>query len=255
MSVKYTCFKDKVAIVTGAGGGIGLSIAIELLRQGAYVAMIDLKEEPPIESDFKARATYYRVDLVENEKVGKSINDMYEKYDRLDYLANVAGVILFGKDKSMVDIDLDLWDKVMAINLKSMAHAVRHAVPLMQKNGGGAMVHFSSVQAVRGDKSPQDAYQCSKAGVIALSKSLAMQYAAEGIRSNAILPGITDTPMQARFKEDPSIKEAFAHAIPLGRVAEPQEMAHAALFLLSDAASYITGIELIVDGGLLLKYY
>lgn len=254
MSVKYTCFKKKVAIVTGAGGGIGLSIAVELLRQGSYVGMIDLKEEPAIETGLKARATYYRVDLVENEKVRKAINNMYEKYGRIDYLANVAGVLLFGKDKSMVDINLDLWDKVMAINLKSMVHIVRHAVPLMQKTGGGSMVHFSTVQAVRGDSSPQDAYQCSKAGVIALSKSLAMQYAAEGIRSNAILPGATDTPLQTRFIEDPSIKEAFAQAIPLRRVAEPEEMASAALFLLSDAASYITGIELPVDGGLLLKY-
>ncbi|MGD8725419.1 MAG: SDR family NAD(P)-dependent oxidoreductase, partial [Desulfobacterales bacterium] len=188
MSVEYTCFEDKVAIVTGAGGGIGLSIAIELLRQGAYVGMFDIKEQPPIASDLKARASYYQVDLVENEKARKSINDIYAKYDRLDYLANVAGVLFFGNDKGMVDIDLDLWDKVMAINLKSMVHVVRHAVPLMQKTGGGAMVHFSTIQAVRGDEIPQDAYQCSKAGVIALSKSLAMQYAAEGIRSNAILP-------------------------------------------------------------------
>jgi len=254
MKVTYKCFKDKVAIVTGAGGGMGLAIAVQLLQQGAYVGMIDVKDEPELTADLKKNATYFQVDLTDNQSVGDSIAEMYAKFDSLDYLVNVAGVLLFGKDMGMVDIDLDLWDKIMAINLKSMVHTVRHSVPLMKKTGGGAMVHFSTIQALRGDSSPQDAYQCSKAAVLGLSKSVAMQFAQDGIRSNVILPGITDTPLQERFKEDPGIKEAFGQAVPLGWVAEPEDMAHATLFLLSDAASYITGTDLPVDGGLLLKY-
>jgi 3-oxoacyl-[acyl-carrier protein] reductase len=254
MQVTYKCFENKVAIVTGAGGGMGLAIAVQLLQQGAYVGMFDVKDEPELTADLKKKATYFQIDLTDNEAVGRSIEGMYTKCDRIDYLVNVAGVLLFGKDMGMVDIDLDLWDKVMAINLKSMVHTVRHSVPLMKKSGGGAMVHFSTIQALRGDSSPQDAYTCSKAAVLSLSKSVAMQFAHNGIRSNVILPGITDTPLQERFREDPGIKEVFAQAVPLGCVAEPDQMADATLFLLSDAASYITGTDLPVDGGLLLKY-
>jgi len=123
----------------------------------------------------------------------------------------------------------------------------------MRKQGGGAMVHFSTVQCLRGDSIPQDAYAASKAGVGAISKSLAMQLAKEGIRSNTIFPGLTLTPMQARWNT-PEKVAAVGEYIPMGRVGKPQELASAALFLLSDGASYITGIELIVDGGILLKY-
>jgi len=254
MQVKYNCFKNKVAIVTGAGGGMGLAIAVQLLQQGAHVGMIDVKDEPELAADVRQNATYFQIDLTHDDAVGRSIDQMYAKYGRMDYVANVAGVLLFGKDVSMVDIDLDLWDQVMAINLKSMVHTVRHSVPLMKKSGGGAMVHFSTIQALRGDARPQDAYMCSKAAVLSLSKSVAMQFARDNIRSNVILPGITDTPLQERFREDPGLKDAFGEAVPLGWVAAPEHMANAALFLLSDAAGYITGIDLPVDGGLLLKY-
>lgn len=148
---------------------------------------------------------------------------------------------------------MDVWDQVFAINLRSIALTSRAAVPLMRKTGrGGAMVHFSTIQWLRGDPKPQDAYQASKAGVCALSKSLAMQLAAEGIRSNAICPGMALTPLQARWDNEEVLK-AVADYTPLGRIGTPQDMANAALFLLSDAASYITGIELAVDGGLLMR--
>ena len=112
------------------------------------------------------------------------------------------------------------------------------------------MVHFSSIQCLRGDEVPQDAYQVAKAGILALSKSIAIQFAPDRIRSNVILPGPTESPMQARWQAEPAMKHRTASAVPLGRVGTPQDMAEACLFLLSDRASYITGTELIVDGGL-----
>jgi 3-oxoacyl-[acyl-carrier protein] reductase len=174
------------------------------------------------------------------------------RFGRLDYLANIAGVLWFGRDASLLDMDLRIWDQVFAINLKSMVHTARAVVPHMRKAGGGAMVHFSTIQCLRGDPVPQDAYSTSKAGVGALSRSLAMQLAADGIRSNAIYPGPTLTPMQERWNTAEKIA-AVGRWVPLGRVANPEDLANPALFLLSDAASYITGIDLVVDGGVLLK--
>jgi 3-oxoacyl-[acyl-carrier protein] reductase len=123
----------------------------------------------------------------------------------------------------------------------------------MQKSGGGALVHFSSIQCLRGDDRPQDAYQVAKAGILALSKSIAIQFALQNIRSNVILPGPTESPMQARWQEAPDMKHRTASAVPLGRVGTPEDMAEACRFLLSDRAAYITGTELIVDGGMMAR--
>jgi 3-oxoacyl-[acyl-carrier protein] reductase len=242
-------FTNKTAIVTGAGGGMGLNIARDLLAAGAHVTMIDLKPEPPADLP-NGRARYLIGDVTEDTFVFKAVAQAFQETGRLDYLVNAAGVLWFGRDKSLVEIDLDLWDKILAIDLKSMVITARHAVPFMQKTGGGAMVHISSIQCLRGDDKPQDAYQASKAGMLALSKSLAIQFAADKIRSNCILPGPVESPMQDRWRENPSQKNAVAGAVPLGRVGTTQDMSDAVLFLLSDKASYITGTELIVDGGL-----
>lgn len=160
---------------------------------------------------------------------------------------------MFGKDESALDIDLDIWEQVMAVNLKSMVHTARHVVPHMRERNSAAMVHFSSTQCLRGDFAPQDAYQAAKAGVIAFSKSLAIQLAGANIRSNVIVPGPCASPMQERWEKNPASKTATAEAIPLARVGEVEDMANACLFLLSDKASFITGTELLVDGGLLAR--
>jgi len=252
-------FAGKVAVVTGAGGGMGLNIAKDLLSEGTNVTLLDLKDEPEGLDGGPGEALYLQGDLTDDGYVRKAIEQTFETQGRLDYLVNAAGVLWFGKDKSMVDIDLDVWDQVVTIDLKTMVHTCRHAVPLMKRTGpdkpdpGGAMVHIASIQALRGDDSPQDAYQASKAAMISLSKSLAIQFASDKIRSNTVLPSGTYSPMQARWDENPEQMAAFSKAVPLGRVGTTQDMANATLFLLSDKASFITGTELLVDGGVLAK--
>jgi NAD(P)-dependent dehydrogenase (short-subunit alcohol dehydrogenase family) len=245
-------FRGRAAVVTGAGGGMGLEIARRILDAGGSVVAIDVKPRPA-ELPESERCLYAQGDLTDEAFVGKAVDEAAHKFGRIDYLANVAGVLWFGRDASLLSMDLGVWDQVFQINLKSMVHTARAVVPHMRKQGGGAMVHFSTVQCLRGDSIPQDAYAASKAGVGAISKSLAMQLAEEGIRSNTIFPGLTLTPMQARWNT-PEKVAAVGEYIPMGRVGTPRELAQAALFLLSDGASYITGIELIVDGGILLKY-
>lgn len=245
-------FSNRAAVVTGAGGGMGLAIAKGIHAAGGSVLAIDVKERPG-ELEEGARLIYARGDLTDAGFVDRAVAAAASAFGRLDYLANVAGVLWFGRDASLLDMDLAVWDQVFSINLKSMVHTARAVVPHMRRAGGGAMVHFSTIQCLRGDSIPQDAYAASKAGVGALSKSLAMQLASHGIRSNAIFPGLTLTPLQSRWDSEEKVASIGAH-IPLGRVGQPDELANAALFLLSDGASYITGIDLVVDGGVLLKY-
>ena len=246
-------FVDKTAVVTGAGGGMGYRIACDLLLRGARVLMFDIKPPPAEVPGDSAQSIYVQGDLTDEAAVAAACARAIDEFGGIDCLANVAGALWFDRDRSALDIDLAVWDQVLAINLKSMVHTARHAVPGMRARGGGAMVHFSSTQCLRGDPAPQDAYQAAKAGVIALSKSLAIQLAGERIRSNVILPGPTESPMQDRWQKSPDVRNATARAIPLGRVGTVEDMSSACLFLLSDRASFITGTELLVDGGLLAK--
>ncbi len=244
-------FAGRNAFVTGAGGGMGLAIARGLLDEGCAVTGFDLKPCPEVFDGRPAQAAYVRGDLTDDALVNRAVEEAFTRHQRLDYLVNAAGVLLFGEDRSAADVDLALWDRVMDINLKSVVHTCRHAIPHLRRSGGGAMVHIGTIQCLRGDAAPQDAYQASKAGVSALSKSLAVQLAGHRIRSNVIHPGPTLSPMQQRWYDDPQAAAEVAEAVPLGRLGTPQDIAHAVLFLLSDAASYITGTELIVDGGLM----
>jgi NAD(P)-dependent dehydrogenase (short-subunit alcohol dehydrogenase family) len=242
---RWEGFVGRTAVVTGAGGGMGLQIASQLIAAGATVAGMDVKERPDALDD----ALYYQGDVSDDGFVRQTIGSAYAETGQLDYLVNAAGVLWFGRDRSLLEIELEVWNRVIAINLTGCMLSARHAIPLMQKSGGGAIVHFSSTQCLRGDDQPQDAYQVAKAGILALSKSIAIQFAKDRIRSNVILPSATESPMQARWEKDPELKRRTAEGVPLGRVGTTQDMANACLFLLSDQASFITGTELLVDGG------
>jgi NAD(P)-dependent dehydrogenase (short-subunit alcohol dehydrogenase family) len=235
-------FAGKTAVVTGAAGGMGLNIARDLAAAGARIVGIDLQPRPD------GFADWVQGDVSDGATFARAMSGTLAR-DGLDYLVNAAGVLWFDRDRSLLDIDLEVWERVTRINLTGCMLAARHAIPLMQKSGGGAMVHISSTQCLRGDDRPQDAYQVSKAGILALSKSIAVQFAKDGIRSNVLLPSATESPMQARWQADPALKARTAAGTPLGRVGTTQDMADACLFLLSERASFITGTELLVDGG------
>lgn len=239
-------FDNKVAVVTGAAGGMGYDTAAMLVAEGAEVVMMGLKD-PPALPEGPGQARFEQGDVTD----WPFIQDVFDGLDRLDHLVNAAGVLLFGEDVSAIDIDLKVWDRVMDINLKSMVLTMKSAVPMMQGESGGSIVNIASVQCLRGDPVPQDAYQASNAGVIALTKSIAIQYARAGVRANCVLPGQTWTPLQERWDSNPETAKRAAETVPLGRVGRGEDMANAVAFLLSDKASFITGTELTVDGGVM----
>ena len=243
-------FKGKSAIVTGASGGIGIECVKKLNEAGLKVLMLDLKNPPASLLKKYNKAVFKKIDVTNYDKLKKIINEFYAENKSIDYLINTTGVLWFDKDISSTQIDFNVWDRVFEINLKSMAYLSKLIVPKMKKNKFGSMVHISSVDALSGDNKPQDAYGASKAAMIRLSKSLAIQFASYNIRSNIILPGPIETPMQNRWKKNLKAKKQLSKIIPLQRVGKPQDIANAILFLLSDAGNYITGSEITVDGGL-----
>ena len=246
-------FKGKTAIVTGASGGMGLEVSKKLSENNIHVLMLDLQSPSRVFLLKNKNCHFKKVDVTNFKKMKKFIDDFYKKQKSIDYLINTTGVLWFNKDVSAVDINSDIWDKVFKINLKSMMYLSKIIVPLMKKNKFGSMIHISSIDALSGDDKPQDAYGASKAAMIRLSKSFAIQFASNNIRSNIILPGPIETGMQIRWKKNPKAKKNIEKFIPLNRVGRPQDISNASIFLLSDQADYITGTEIIVDGGLTSK--
>jgi len=245
-------FKGKTAVVTGASGGMGLATVDRLCLSGLKVLMIDIKK-PPLKYLKNKKISFAELDVTNFSSLKKILENFYTKNKRIDYLINTTGVLWFERDISVTNINFETWEKVFEINLKSMAYLAKLIIPKMKKNKFGSMVHISSVDALSGDNKPQDAYGASKAAMIRLSKSLAIQFADQNIRSNCILPGAVDTPMQNRWKKNPKAKKNLAKLIPLQKIGRPEDVANAILFLLSDESQYITGTELIVDGGITSK--
>ena len=246
-------FKGKSAVITGASGGMGLAISKELSKNNISVLMLDLQSPNKNFLKENKNCVFKKVDVTNFDKMKTHIDAFYIKNKSIDYLVNTTGVLWFNKDISAVNISSNVWDKVFEINLKSMMYLSKIIVPKMKKNKFGSMVHISSVDALSGDDKPQDAYGASKAAMIRLSKSFAIQFASFNIRSNIILPGPIETGMQKRWKKNPKAKKNLEKFIPLNRVGKPKDISNASIFLLSDQANYITGTELIVDGGITSK--
>tara|TARA_B100000686_G_scaffold330082_1_gene391919 strand:- start:233 stop:988 length:756 start_codon:yes stop_codon:yes gene_type:complete len=246
-------FKGKTAIVTGACGGMGIDCVKKLQKEGLKVLMLDLKD-PPKNFLKKNKGVFFsKIDVTNFSDLNKSINNFYKKYKSINYLINTTGILLFDKDITSTKINIKIWDMVFDINLKSMVYLTKIIIPKMKKNKFGSMVHISSIDALSGDDKPQDAYGASKAAMIRLSKSLAIQFARFNIRSNVILPGPVETPMQVRWKKNPKTKKVLQNIIPLKRIGKSSDISNTILFLLSDQSDYITGTEIIIDGGLTAK--
>jgi NAD(P)-dependent dehydrogenase (short-subunit alcohol dehydrogenase family) len=244
----------KVALITGAGMGQGRVACIIFADEGARIIAVDIDEAALQETARIVRATGGEIatavaDVSDEQQVHEAVESGYAAFGALHVVYNNAGVLWRDRDFSVVDTPRESWDRVLAINLTGVYLVCKYATPKLIAGGGGSIVNIGSVSALYGDTRPQDAYTSSKGAIISLTRSLAVQYARDGIRANVIHPGIVDTPMQAKETANPDWVKAVEVAIPLGRLGRPQDIAYAALYLASDEASWVTGAELVVDGG------
>jgi 3-oxoacyl-[acyl-carrier protein] reductase len=245
-------FKDKVAVVTGAARGIGRTIALTFINEGAKVALVDIDGEPleKLQEEIVNRGgQVLRIpcDISNSSAVDEMVNLVLGTFGRMDILVNNAGIIRRGTIETVTEED---WDRVIAINLKGTFNCCRAVVEPMKRQRGGNIVNVSSIAAKMGDITSAPGYGPSKAGGDALMKTLARQLAPYGIRVNAVAPHAIETEMSAQWSEER--KREIIASIPLGRLGKPEDVAQAVLFLASGAASFITGEILDVNGGALM---
>ena len=245
--------QNKIALITGAGMGMGREAAVLFAREGARVVVGDLNGQAAAETvELVKRAGGEALavvgDVAIEAEVKRMVEDGVRRFGALHVLYNNAGVLWKDRDRSVLETDGEQWDRVMAINLKSVFWVTKYGIPHLRAAGGGSIILVGSVSALAGFTRAQDAYTAAKGALISLTKSLAIQFAKDKIRCNVIHPGIVDTPLQAPYLTD-AIRREFETGIPLGRIASPREIANVALFLASDESSYMTGAELVVDGG------
>jgi NAD(P)-dependent dehydrogenase (short-subunit alcohol dehydrogenase family) len=247
-------FEGKVALVTGAGGGIGLASARRFAEEGAQVVCADLDEATGRAAAEEVGGTFVPVDVASEPAVEAMFAAAVEAYGGLDVSFHNAGISP-PEDASIVDTDLATWRRVQEVNLTSVYLCCRYAIPRLRARGGGAIVNTASFVGVMGSATSQISYTASKGGVIALSRELGVELAREGIRVNALCPGPVDTPLlRELFAKDPERAARRLVHIPMGRFALASEVAAAAAFLASDDASFITASTFLVDGGITGAY-
>jgi len=244
--------RSKTALVTGAGSGIGRAIALTFSREGAYVALADMNElggKETLEMIKKAggKAFFIKTDVSRTPDVEKMVQETVKEFGRLDYAANNAGIE--GTQGNILDQTEESWDRVLNVNLKGVWLCMKYEIPEMLKNPGGAIVNTASVAGLAGfaGLSP---YVASKHGVVGITRTAALEFATKGIRINAVCPGVIKTPMIDRFTHgDEEIAKTFTALEPVGRMGKPEEIAEAVVWLCSDAASFVDGFPMAVDGG------
>ncbi len=260
--------KNKVALITGAGSigpgwGNGKATAVLFAREGAKVFAVDINiaaaEETKSIIDREGGACkVMRADVSKTEDVESMVDQCIRAYGRIDILHNNVGIVVVG---GPLETSEETWDRVMAINLKSMFLTCKYTLPYMEKQGGGVIINISSVAAIRYTGIPYITYYATKAGILGLTQGIALQYAGRNIRANCILPGLMNTPLIREPLKDfyaagdiEKMIEIRNKQCPTGKMGDAWDVAHAALFLASDEASYITGAQLVVDGGITCKF-
>jgi NAD(P)-dependent dehydrogenase (short-subunit alcohol dehydrogenase family) len=246
--------QDRVAVVTGAGSGIGLASARRLAAEGAVVVAVDIDEAAGKAAAEQTDGTFIAADVSREDDVQRLYESVVDRHGRVDVAFHNAGISP-PQDDSILSTGLEAWRRVQEVNLTSVYLCCKHVIPYMQRQGQGSIINTASFVAVVGAATSQISYTASKGGVLALSRELGVQFAREGIRVNALCPGPVNTPLlRELFAKDPERAARRLVHIPLGRFAEPEEIAAAVAFLASDDASFITASQFLVDGGLTGAY-
>jgi NAD(P)-dependent dehydrogenase (short-subunit alcohol dehydrogenase family) len=249
---------DKTAFITGSGSGIGREAALLMAKSGARVVVCERDEEAGqgtvdtiVENG--GTASLAVADVSDDAQMAEAFESTCRRHGGLHVLFNNAGIFPDG-DGSPVETSLDIWQWVIDVNLKGVFLGCKYGIPAMLESGGGSIINTASFVAVMGAATSQIAYTASKGGVLAMTREIAVEYARQGIRANALCPGPVRTPLLEEFLSDPEVKARRLVHIPMGRLAEAEEIANAVLFLASDSSSYLTGTTFLVDGGITASY-
>lgn len=241
-------FKEKVAVVTGGASGIGLATTKKLLSEGANVVILDLKMDEEIINSLGENVLYLKCDVSNEENVKNCIEEIIKKFDHIDYLVANAGI--GGSSSKPHEVSMDEWNKVISVNQTGIFLLNKYVINEMLKSGKGEVVNTSSMYGLVGSTT-SFAYSASKGAINQMTRSLALTYARENIRVNAIAPGYVDTPILSMVPDN--IKEAMGTELPIGRLGKDTEIANLICYLLSDDASFITGAIIPIDGGFTAK--
>jgi cyclopentanol dehydrogenase len=243
--------RGKAALVSGGARGIGASVVRLFVREGAAVLIGDVLEAEgrAVEADLRTtggNALFVRLDVTDEGDWDRAVSAAVERFGRLDVLVNNAGV---GVQSRIEDTTVKEWDRVMDVNAKGVFLGTRAAIPAMRRAGGGSIVNISSQLGLVGTDNSSPQYQASKGAVRLLTKATAIQYAREKIRANSVHPGPIVTAMTEKRRADPETYRTMLSRVPLGRFGESDEVAYGVLYLASDEAAFVTGSELVIDGG------
>jgi NAD(P)-dependent dehydrogenase (short-subunit alcohol dehydrogenase family) len=245
----------KICVITGAGGGMGREAAILFSEEGASVCAADVDLEAAERTAGDARDAFAQhVDVGDEASVEAMMTATSERYGGIDVLYNNAGISP-NDDASVLDTSVEAWDRVQAVNTRGVFLCCKHGIPHLQRRGGGSVINVASFVAIVGAATSQISYTASKGAVLSMTRELAVQFARENIRVNALCPGPVETPLLLSiFGDDPAALERRRAHWPTGRLAKPREIVNGALFLASDESSYVTGSTFLVDGGLTAAY-